>query len=439
MSDPKIDFQQLLSDHLDGWLAGEDLETLQKQLHDDAGLREQYEAMLGDRKALRAMFSQPHPKSLPPDFARTVAAQAARRRDEVDGLNAPASPTETHRSWRRRMVIATVVATAAAVLAMISIPSGVGITPPRLANSESGLTGVMPLLPNGDSKTNDSDPSSLERSTLIPMEQLADASVDSDSPVASKRPNAMPDVAEQTKPEERIASIPSKEPRSIASTGTGQPETRRAMDVSTAVAISQTPDDTLSGAVLVYDVRLTSRGRITQPLSLAMQRVGLAETTRQPIDRSLIEAAKSVDTFDPESNFQVLYLRASAKRLDRLFESLLRDRENVSSVALSLVTDSPILKLTDNLERVDSTLIRREDRGVVRQRAASYQLESNEGSELAVLRRLLDGQTFVPVTPGLTGFPRSGNGDAGAETDGRSDLDGATDRDIMSRVLVIIR
>ena len=438
MSDPKIDFQQLLSDHLDGWLTGKDLETLERQLRSDADLRHQYETMLADRESLRALLSQPPAKSLPADFARSVTAQAARRRNEVDGLNTPVTAMGDRHRWRRRIVIASVIVTAATLLLVISSPTGDGVSPNQLTSNGVPPTTHTESFANEDPEPADSKRITPDRADLVPMERLADAQVVTDSPRTPVESDSMRAATEQPiaapNADERIAAMKTPDASSVAQSGP-----RQTTDVSSAVAMSQTPDDTFSGAVLVYDVRLTSRGRVTQPLSLAMQQVGLAETTRQPIDRSLIEAAKGVETFDPESKFKVLYLRASAKRLDRLFETLLRDSDNVNSVALSLVTDSPILKLTDNLERVDATLIQREDRFDAGQRAASYQLESDQGSELAVLRRLLDDQTFIPMTPGLTGFPRTGDSDEVTAADGRSDLESVSDRDIMSRVLVIIR
>ena len=197
------------------------------------------------------------------------------------------------------------------------------------------------------------------------------------------------------------------------------------LDSSASVSIGSQSNDSMSGAVLVYDVRLTTQGRVTQCVAKAMKKIGMPETSRQPIDGEIVGAAKSVDSFDEDSKFQLLYLRAPAKQLDQLFASLLQDGENVSSLGLTLVTDSPILKVTDNLQSVDPTLIRHEPG------TASFELESDDTGELAVLRRLLEDQTFLPLSAGMpatTGLNPM-----------KSDVPSGSGRDIMSRVLLIVR
>lgn len=445
MSDPKPDFQQLLSDHLDGWLTGDDLGILERQLSEDAELRDLYQTMLADRDALRAVFAEEPSAALPANFARQVISEAVRRRDEmVDPVtlasgvsqrsNGGVSDTADETSGRRRNLVVGLMSTAAAALMMWSLWFDRETASPQVAQvTQSGQEDR----PRGEMAKEPLLAESFLAEPRLAESGIADSAVDaaaSELPSTMKVSDAIASDAIASDPNAMVASAESlditsdrdwvPDPSEVA---TASEPTNR-LDRSSTVAITQPIDDTLSGAVLVYDVRLTSRGRVTSPVGQAIQRAGLPETSRQPIDRALVDAAKGLDTFDPESEFQILYLRASAKQLDRLFDTLLRDRDNVGSVGLSLVTNSPILKITDNLERVDATLVQRDEK-TDRRGGASYQLES-DGEQLAVLRRLLEDQTFLPMTPNL-GTP----GSVGRDASGT----GESGRDVMSRVLVIVR
>lgn len=429
--DPVIDFDQFLSDHLDGCLDGEDLKTLNAEFERDAGLREQYECLMADQRNLREMFRQSSSTTsgLPTDFASKVVAEATRQRDGqrsvvAASLNQPASSN--------RSAVVGIIATAAAVLLLATLVSrnwSGNRAGPELAQSEAqsssgsistselvdttgrveALRGQETLEPNihgarladSASPMPSSEPTVVKPSTVQPERVAIDAAENKIASSASA---------------DRIArSVPSRKSNDVAG----------ALNTSAAVSIQAQPDDSMSGAVLVYDVRLTTQGRVTQCLAKTMKKVGMPETSRQPIDGELVDAARSVNSFDEDSKFQLLYLRAPAKQLDRLFANLLQDRDNVTSLGLTLVTDSPILKVTDNLQSVDPTLIQHEPG------TASFELESSDAGELAVLRRLLEDQTFLPLTPGMP----STTGLSGMKTD----LPSGSGRDVMSRVLLIVR
>ncbi|EMI52559.1 anti-sigma factor family protein [Rhodopirellula sallentina] len=146
MSSPSPDFDQLLSDHLDGRLDENDARMLDAKLRDDAALRSQYDAMLADRERMKALFAssvQSQPR-LSADFASRVLAEGRRRSlavsrdnenlagdenvagDENAAGNENASPVgpvhraSTQPAWHRSRWIAGVAASAAAVLMLVS-------------------------------------------------------------------------------------------------------------------------------------------------------------------------------------------------------------------------------------------------------------------------------------------------------------------------------
>lgn len=56
MSAPEPDFDQLLSDHLDGQLDETDTQMLQQSMQEIPALQSQFDAMRADREDLRALF-----------------------------------------------------------------------------------------------------------------------------------------------------------------------------------------------------------------------------------------------------------------------------------------------------------------------------------------------------------------------------------------------
>ena len=120
--DPVIDYDQFLSEHLDGCLDGDDLKTLNAELGRNALLRQHYECLLTDQKNLREMFRQSNlaASGLPGDFASNVVAEASRRR-AVQSSVTVASSSESRRP--RRMPFVGIISTAAAVLVIATLAS----------------------------------------------------------------------------------------------------------------------------------------------------------------------------------------------------------------------------------------------------------------------------------------------------------------------------
>ncbi|MFG0253548.1 MAG: hypothetical protein ACF787_00390, partial [Rhodopirellula sp. JB053] len=198
------------------------------------------------------------------------------------------------------------------------------------------------------------------------------------------------------------------------------------MDMSSSVSIGSNDSPaldapSLAGALMVYDVRLNQKGRVSGVFDQAMQRNGLDETSRAAVNRDVIAAAKRADVFDQDESFQIVFLQASAKKIDRLFLDLLQEDEQVESIGLSLVMDTPILQMTDRLAHVDATEVKH-------QQPISLQLGSGaDDKELETLRDLLGDQTFMPLSP------MTANMNAGGESLSSSGTD------VISRVLILVR
>ncbi|MBB3204724.1 hypothetical protein FHS27_000491 [Rhodopirellula rubra] len=428
MSAPVPDIDQLLSDHLDGRLDENDVQTLEARLRDDAALRSQYDAMLADRQSLKEIFvsSEKTQTRLPADFASRVLAESRRRGLNIESesttesnLVRPRTSSELASSGRMR-IIAGVVTSAAAVLLLISLNW----------NGRTDVNSIQSIAQNDDGSA--TMPAELPEVTSIDQQPSA-VVVGGDEPNtgAGVVPNgvapSMMAVTPDVEPDESSVKVdvmdvaPKPAAASVASS-----ELPAGVDASSSVSVGA--DDSpmfasssLAGAMMVYDVRLSQKGRVTGVFSQAMQRNGLDESSREPLNRDVIAAAKSAEVFDQDESFQIIFLQASAKKVDRLFLDLLKDSESVESVGLSLVTDTPILRMTDQLTHVDSTEVKH-------QQPISLELGNGaDDKELETLRDLLGEQNFMPLNA------MAGNVDAASESLSSSGSD------VISRVLILVR
>ncbi|MCM2372262.1 anti-sigma factor family protein [Aporhodopirellula aestuarii] len=433
MSAPIPDFDQLLSDHLDGRLDENDTHLLEARLREDAALRSQYESMLADRQDLKTLFavSEKSQPRLPKDFAARVVAESRRRGLKVASDSAIEPATVYRRAnadvaarGRTRIVLG-VVAAAAAVLLVISLNFS-GKTDVNnvqsVAQNSPGTTSTTdgPIGLNAD----EPKPSAIASASVEPVER----NVEQDTEPASTGIDgammaATPDVEIQDPSvDSNMMSVSPKPARDALASS----ESRGAVDNSASVSVGaeNSPlfaDSPLAGAVMVYDVRLSSKGRVTGAFAQAMQRNGLDESSREKVSRDVIAAAQRADVFEQDEKFQIVFLQAPAKKVDRLFLDLLRDRESVESVGLSLVTDTPILKMTDQLVRVDATQVKHRD-------AVSLQLGSGgNDAELNRLRDLLGEQAFMPLNA------------PAPNVDAASESLSTTGTDVITRVLILVR
>lgn len=430
MSAPEPNFDQLLSDHLDGRLDQADAQMLQQSMRENPVLQSQFDLMRADREAVRTLFAsqQSTGPRLSSDFAARVLAESRRRGlPSVEAVpsnkrtTAPAGPTvlccqEPQVSAHQRPLawIIGLVATAAAILLIVSLTT----RERRLEQKAAAIAQRVPAaqspsvpqrsgdpLPHGD---HGGEPTSTSEVASAPVELQSDLLR---VPDASEPPQPSSTVAaSMPAPAERLERSARLPPASVPS--------------ASVAAASETPvlgESPFAGGMIVYDVRLSPQGRQTNVMSEAMRQVGLDDVPRMPVNREVIAAAKRADTFDEDAKFQVIYVQASAKRVDRLFLNLLREPKLVEAVRLSLVTDAPILKKANRLARVDATKVRHEDQ-------FSFELENNASNELAAFRELLGEQSFEPLPPVASRAAIS-----------QPDSLSSTGSDVISHVLILVR
>ncbi|MFG0289408.1 MAG: anti-sigma factor family protein, partial [Rhodopirellula sp. JB044] len=320
MSSPSPDFDQLLSDRLDGRLDENDARMLDAKLRDDAALRSQYDAMLADRERMKALFAssvQSQPR-LSADFASRVLAEGRRRglavsRDNETLANSenasvarPVQRSSTQSASHRSRWIVGVAASAAAVLVSWSLSgrTDVGNVSTIAQNTDpaNALSVDTQAIPStlADSKITEPAIAPVDVTDASPSLMASD--VTSESDVDAETPSMNVDLMDVA-PKPAAASIASA-------------AAPASMDMSSSVSIGSNDSPaldapSLAGALMVYDVRLNQKGRVSGVFAQAMQRNGLDETSRAAVNRDVIAAAKRADVFDQDESFQIVFLQAS--------------------------------------------------------------------------------------------------------------------------------
>ncbi len=414
MSAPTPDFDQLLSDHLDGMLSDTDAQMLRRIMRDEPALQSQYDALLSDRQQLQTLFATQSSSAakLPSNFAARVLAESRRRK--LQSSNHPSEetasvelPTSAREIYRSPLVVG--LAAIAAVLLLTATLNMRGIDDTETTQSLAQNLPATTTLPDG-AGIPDLDP--LPAETRMAAEMIAASVPDATLPDA-KLHDATAPASMNVETEPSLDSVASADasPSAMQSNGT----------VSLGDERLLLAGPSLSGAVMVYDVRLSPKGRAMGALSSAMQRIGLDETSRRPINRDVIDAARQANSFDEQESFQIVFVQASAKKIDRLFLSLLKDQESVRSVGLSLVTDTPILEMANQLVHADATQVKHDQ-------PLSLELGSEDDRELAALRELLSDQAFLPM-----------DADSMAESADVGSTLSSSGNDVITRALILVR
>lgn len=421
MSAPVPDFDQLLSDHLDDRLDETQTQMLRESLRKDPALRSQFSAMQSDRIAMREIFSTPSAPSpgLPRGFSKRVLAESRRRRLNT---NAPAEPVllnDSHRGVRRRLVAGGLI-TAASLLIVFSLSQfgrGPSDTTPTVAQNQTDSE----LLAERSVQSPASVSLAEQKNKVQPLVASAEPGAQSARPAA-------PDSSARNAKLMDISPKPSRDTVASADLPADDDLAGAAQDRMPSVSMSDDEkkpllDAAFTGAMMVYDVRLTSEGRERGVVTKTIQRNGLGDAHRQPIDRDVIAAAKQANTFDEDAQYQVIYLQAPAKKVDRVFLDLLKDRQQVESVGLALVTDTPLLQVAGRAVQVDPTQVQHD-------RPLSLELggSGENGAELETLRELLGEQAFMPLS-------EPDNLENASDTEALSN----SGNDVLTRVLILVR
>ncbi|MCC9641788.1 hypothetical protein LOC71_05840 [Rhodopirellula sp. JC740] len=433
MSPTPEQIDQLISDHLDGRLTEDQSQWLAEQLRMDADFAQRIRDAELDRKMLRSLHENTTAsRALPSDFASRVVAAAHQRAIDEDlsaehplrqmkvSIPVEVAVAQSNR-YGKRAWIAAVAGLAAAGLLVASLRTQV-----------PGPTPDNPVLdPSTTIAQSDSDPSNPPTGTqpqVVPEPTLADEPAS--EMIAS-------DDLPATAPEAMIASADlggeSVSP-SLQSDDMPTPTTAReipAADVSSMVANQSSKDlQTLSGAVLIYDVRLTPEARnpglrnhfasAGDPIRKAMTSAGLEASSKQLVSERLIEATRESVTLDDDTRYQILLLRGPAKQLDRLFLELLSDDESVDSVGMSMAMGNAV-----------SGIAWKQENETVGADAVAYELNADDKESLQQLGVALSNRDFMPVK--AESFSNRINFALG------SPEAASTGNDFITEVLVIIR
>lgn len=442
MSAPEPNFDQLLSDHLDGQLDEADAQMLRERMRDDPALQSQFDAMLADRQDLRAMFAAGRSAGpqLGSQFAARVLTESRRRRLQMREVH-PASPSGAkveapvlacekpddapeRNPWAMVMGSLTI---AAAVLLIASLAVRKG----RVGGDGSAIAQHQDAMEPTPSLPTDVDPHERAPSRDIDVPSAVKETPSKETPSGSDDPSMSPMIAaadheaiERDAPSsesERFDAATRPSPDAVATMPTPSARLDRSASVSMGDGGATPGNPLFRGAMMVYEIRLSPQGRRANVLSDAMRQVDLQDAHRLSINRDVIAAAEQADTFDEEAPFQLIFLQASAKKVDRLFLNLRQKPRSVEAVGLSLVTDAPLLQMAGNLARVDATKVQHDE-------PLSFEMEDNDNAELAAFRELLGEQSFLPLQP----IPSN-------EDHRQPESFSSTGDDVVTRVLILVR
>lgn len=424
MSVPHTDDDQRLSDHLDGYLSASDADLLQKHLETNVELANRFAQLKADRESLRGAFARSAASTsnkLPATFATDVVAEAMRRQG-TEPVRLADQPTRGRSVW-----VASALVIAAALLLMVSLKvmnnSAIESTgqPLALQTESDGL--VVESSPELETiAVADIQTPAVAKAAAMEMSPAADVPIDTitESKVALETPRE--EMANSNVLVPRIASVGDR----AREVDQMRDSIQRAEGADTVKSV-----DALGlGAMLVYDIRRTESGIDSRAVAAAMDRIGFAETNKQPINQDIVQVAERATQSGADEKFRILFLKAPAKQLDRLFSELVADKTGVASVGMSLATEAPILRLAQTLQKVDATKVRQSNPAV------SFELQAEQDSNLRALSALLGERAFLPVRSNQSMVGVMG-GTAGQSRSGAAGVESGID--VLSQVLLLVR
>ncbi|MEM6777694.1 MAG: hypothetical protein AAF670_08545 [Planctomycetota bacterium] len=433
-----------LSEFLDGQLDPSQRRQLESELQRDKRLAASLADLQRDQQSLRALFgvAKQQQPSLPKEFASRVLADAQSEairanlptthplRKSIDNASDDAAVelTASVESSRRTRTVAWVVAAAASIALVanawiqsgaVSEPETIAQSPGVMPETDSGLVGVGRSIADAPA-----EPTAIPAKESVPMIAFAD-NVETDSSTITlgevdRDEMVRPTVDRSVASTESMAADTVDGTESLGTIASDLPGSRSAA-IADSMMVSATPKQVVTGAILVYDVQLTREGRAKQSIRRAMQAAGLAATSRQTVGPDVVAAARlATEPSGDDGDYQILYLRAPARLLDRLFSILSADVEGVAALGMSLSMDGPITGIASDLEAIDPTTVRSD--------AVSYDVAAESDDATRLLASMLSSQPFMPLPsramPDPTGQPEVGL---------------SLGTDITSQVLVLVR
>ncbi|MEO1527055.1 MAG: zf-HC2 domain-containing protein [Planctomycetota bacterium] len=348
MALPEEILDELLSAHLDGALSGDERARVEQMLESDSEVREKFEEL----KTQSELTSQASfiGSGLRVDFADHVVVAAIRTAVE-EGCSAEhplrlaASGQTEHSGSAGLRVAGLIAALAASVLFVVVLVQGQGRD-----NGESMIAGTDPLkIEKPGEKDGLAEP---------PQDTLVASEPESSSTPTAKEPSSELSAEPMI---ESVASDSTPKPVDTPIVPVPGEQSKPGEQRSTDGMVSSKPVRSLR-LLLMIDVRQTEEGRKAGAVDLAMQSVEIVSGEERTIDEPLLVAitkdrtAKEKQDLDAAAE-RVLLLRAPSKKLDRLVNALVADRDGISSVQHKLIDNAPLLRSVESV-LVDPTEVR---------------------------------------------------------------------------------
>lgn len=417
---------------VDGQLSDAERESLERELRSDPDAQ----ALLGDmrkrREVMRQMFLETA-GGLPPGFADRVI-DAAIERAQREGLGEdhplilaaeqPSEPTFAPSSMVARSNVRRNRTAAIAATVLAASVGGVmwflgGSVPIDIAQAPVADHGAMttPADAASDGVDDVEGFEGFEKITASEQDLAASSPANgrendlaqTDGPSQTNNPSqtnatVVDGIAAKVDVSRRFDDGPLPATNGLATNGLA------AVDGSQAASrpVDSQPPSLLTGAVMVYEVVCNDSSTRDMVLADAMRSAGLRLESQQRISDGLVTAATEASGVDERANFQILYLSASAKRIDRLYFELLRDRQYVRSVGLSVAFSAPIVAAVEALSKASPSGRSATGDGAV----FPVAIEDDTRALVENLNEL----TFMPISAG--DGPNSGGGQMGASLGG---------------------
>jgi hypothetical protein len=388
-----------LSAYMDGDCDEDERAAIENELARNSSARTALQALENQQRLLRDLANQTMKNSLPANFPdRLVDLAIERAASEGLSENHPlvlagSSPSlaqsyvrpadrTPHRSSRR--VITAAISVAASIMLMGWL--GWSWMDGENNSETKRLAGISSLPANSSSDpiVNQAEIAQLESS--LPIEN----SIASDN--TSDKVAAKDDSTAKVAPVE-MASLPTTMPTPAADTGSVanvEPKTDSEPNVSVP----------LNGMLLVVEVHCVEGVSQDALIQQAMEWAGIQENSKHEITDEI--ASVAADKVKSNESFQVIYLSAPARQLDRMYLRLVSDSANVKTVGLAIATDAPILDLSESIQKQPTN---------IRDTAVAIQVANLDPN--STLADKIESLTFLPITDGPVSLGSGGDAPSG--------------------------
>jgi anti-sigma factor RsiW len=422
MTLPNENLDSLLSGYLDDALTADERARVEQLLESDADVRSDLESMRDLQKMLRFIDQTDRRKAaslIGPSFSEKVidaAIECARSEGVPEdhpllrSTEAPSYRRAQSKRGKRLAVIVAALAASGLIGILVFAPDRNGAQPDQVAQHTSPTQSLGRFEPTVN-EFSDGEPGVGEPGVVEPNTGEAMIALGSNNRIQEKVVAVSPTPKLPVQP-------------TMANTGT----------VSDPNDSPEITNVALPTPVLVFDVRISDLGRIGDPIRAAMDVVGIAPASQkaasQAMVSSLTDAIRSLKSdVQPGSNTspedisgKVIYIEASAKKIDRLMNTLWADREGIESFGFNMTLETPLSNVVESLSTVRATQV---------QHSQTIEFSGELGAVASPLANYLGNRTFDQ--------PKTERGAVSPNLDPTKDGREEDANDFMSRVFLIIR